>query len=655
MRARTDLLERQRLTPPRSNAAVDSSDPIPDRELIDDASRIGALDGLRALAVAVVVVYHFWPRRLPSGFLGVDVFMVLSGFLITGLLVREHDATGRVRFGAFFGRRFRRLVPALLLLVTTVALWTAAVGAESMFTSVRSQGLAALGYVANWRLVLDGTSYGGAAGDESPLVHLWSLAVEEQFYLCWPPLLVLLLALGRGRHKIAVVAASGGAIASAAVMALMFEPGGDPLRVYYGTDTRAQAFLVGSVAALAAPHLSVRAQRAVAWLGLGTLAALMYAMTTDAPGVLYRGGFGVVAVAAALAVIATTVPGPVSSLLGLRALRGLGRVSYGVYLWHWPAGVLLTPDRVGVDGVALAAVRLAVTALGAGVSWMLLERPLRRWPVRRVVIVGVVMYVGATLALATLPASPPVMFADYKIDRAPTSAVATPSSAPAPSTTAPARASSSLALPSTGTAMIVGDSGMASAAPAFSAALSTAGWRVVDTSYPAVGLTHPETASEGWARQTLDYDIDLTIVMLGGWDVGWVRAHGDDAYRAVADNAVRAFTGAGGKVLWLSVLPGGETDDRNLEHIFGALPGRHPGIVEYLDIESALRAPEGGWPQIFDGRRLRGRDGWHLCPDGAAALTHLTLAHVGLDRPGWDAGDWRVETRYIDPPDVCLP
>ena len=116
------------------------------------------------------------------------------------------------------------------------------------------------------------------------------------------PLLVLLLALGRGRHKIAVVAASGGAIASAAVMALMFDPGGDPLRVYYGTDTRAQAFLVGSVAALAAPHLSVRAQRAVAWLGLGALAALMYAMTTDAPGVLYRGGFGVAAVAAALAV-----------------------------------------------------------------------------------------------------------------------------------------------------------------------------------------------------------------------------------------------------------------------------------------------------------------------------------------------------------------
>ena len=274
MSAATDLLERQLPTPQPPSAAVDVSDPIPGSEASHDASRIGALDGLRALAVVMVLVYHLWPRHLPSGFLGVDVFMVLSGFLITGLLVRERDATGRVRFGAFFGRRFRRLVPAVMLLIATVAVWTSAVGPDSMITSVRSQGLAALGYVANWRLVLDGTSYGGATGDESPLVHLWSLAVEEQFYLCWPPLLVLLLALGRGRHRVAVVAASVGAIASAAVMAMMFEPGGDPLRVYYGTDTRAQAFLVGAVAALAAPHLSVRARRIVAWLGLVALAAL---------------------------------------------------------------------------------------------------------------------------------------------------------------------------------------------------------------------------------------------------------------------------------------------------------------------------------------------------------------------------------------------
>jgi peptidoglycan/LPS O-acetylase OafA/YrhL len=655
MRAATDLLERQLPAASPSDAGIDTANPLPNGEPIGDPSRIGALDGLRALAVAMVVVYHFWPRHLPSGFLGVDVFMVLSGFLITGLLVRERDATGRVHLGAFFGRRFRRLVPAVLLLIATVAVWTAAIGAESTFSAVRSQGLAALGYVANWRLVLDGTSYGAAAGDESPLVHLWSLAVEEQFYLCWPAVLVVLLALGRGSHKVAVAVAGLGALASMVLMALMFEPGGDPFRVYYGTDTRAQAFLIGSVAALAAPHLSGFGQRAVAWLGLGALAALTYLTTTDASDALYRGGFGVVAVVAGLAVVATTVRGPVSSLLDRWALRGIGRVSYGVYLWHWPAAVLLTPDRVGVDGAALGAVRLAVTGLGAGVSWMLLERPLRRWPARRVVIVGVVMYGAAALALAVLPTSPPVMFADYRIDRVPIPEVATPRTAPTASPVARARVLSSLALPPTGTAMIVGDSGMASAAPAFSAALSTAGWRVVDTSFPGIGLTHPEDAREGWAKQVLGYDIDLTIVMLGGWDVGWVRAHGDDAYRAVADDAVRAFTGAGGKVLWLSVLPGGEVDDRDLEHIFGALPGRHPGIVEYLDIESALRAPEGGWPQIVDGHRLRGPDGWHLCPDGAAALTHLTLAHLGLDRPGWDTGDWRFEARYTDPAGVCLP
>jgi hypothetical protein len=123
----------------------------------------------------------------------------------------------------------------------------------------------------------------------------------------------------------------------------------------------------------------------------------------------------------------------------------------------------------------------------------------------------------------------------------------------------------------------------------------------------------------------------------------------------VVDEAVGAFASGGGVVLWLSVLPGGLVDDRELEHVFAELPARHPGRVAYLDVESALRGPDGGWPEVVGGRRLRGPDGWHLCPDGAAAVVQLALAHVGLDRPGWDGGAWRADPGYHDPPGLCDP
>jgi peptidoglycan/LPS O-acetylase OafA/YrhL len=159
--------------------------------------RVGALDGLRAVAVVAVVIYHLSPRLLPSGYLGVDVFMVVSGFLITGLLVREYEHSGGIRLAVFWGRRFRRLVPALVLLLVVVAAWVGFVGPRSLTPSIRTQGLAALFYVSNWKLIASGVTSGGSVGASSPLVHLWSLAVEEQFYLLWPPLLLVLLRIAR--------------------------------------------------------------------------------------------------------------------------------------------------------------------------------------------------------------------------------------------------------------------------------------------------------------------------------------------------------------------------------------------------------------------------------------------------------------------------
>ena len=237
--------------------------PVIDLHTNATASRIGALDGLRAVAVSAVVLYHFSPRALPSGYLGVDVFMVVSGYIVTTLMLRERERTGRIRAGAFWGRRFRRLVPALALMVIVVSalvLWT---GPTTLADTARSQGLASLLYVANWNLIHAGVSYGGALVAGSPFVHLWSLAVEEQFYLVWPVVLIGLLALFRTRRWPVITVAALGAAASVAWMAYLYEPGRDPLRVYYGTDTRAYTFLIGAVAALLAPSLRARGRRVV--------------------------------------------------------------------------------------------------------------------------------------------------------------------------------------------------------------------------------------------------------------------------------------------------------------------------------------------------------------------------------------------------------
>jgi hypothetical protein len=194
---------------------------------------------------------------------------------------------------------------------------------------------------------------------------------------------------------------------------------------------------------------------------------------------------------------------------------------------------------------------------------------------------------------------------------------------------------------------------MASGTPALSAGLQAAGWTVVETAYPGLGLTQPAGVMDRWRAAVREHGVDLTVVMIGGWDVGWVRDHGDDAYRSVIGDAVASFREAGGRVLWLSVLPGGDVDDRSLEHLFAELPARFPDSVDYLDIEASLRAPEGGWPEVVEGRRLRGPDGWHLCPDGAAAVAHAALRHLAIDTPNWDRGSWRANSAYHDPPGLC--
>jgi peptidoglycan/LPS O-acetylase OafA/YrhL len=378
---------------------------------------VPALDGLRGVAVIAVLLHHGQVSWARGGFLGVDVFFVLSGYLITTLLVREQASTGRIELRAFWSRRARRLLPALLAVVTAVAAYAAWLAPSASLGRLRGDALATLGYVANWRFIAAGDSYFDQFTAPSPLRHMWSLAIEEQWYAVWPlvvvGLLVKLRVTATEAFALTVLTATGSALLTVQLGAAT-----DPVRVYYGTDTRAQALLVGGALAFALAARSDRAAEALAGrgarlggvVGLLTLAVLLI-LADGGSRWLYQGGLTVAALAAAGVVVgALAAGGPVSRLLALEPLRLIGVVSYGGYLWHWPIYVLLTPDRLGVSGAALLAVRLVTTLAVAAASYRLIERPIRvgTWRVRvpHAAVAVSVIAVAVVVTTAGAPVDP---------------------------------------------------------------------------------------------------------------------------------------------------------------------------------------------------------------------------------------------------------
>jgi len=299
-----------------------------------------ALDGVRALAVAAVLAFHGGVAALAGGFLGVDAFFVLSGFLITSLLLAERARTGRIDLLAFWGRRARRLLPALLLLVAVVALVARWTMPREELSALRWDALAAVAYVANWRMADRDGDYFAATGTPSPLQHTWSLGIEEQFYLLWPMIVLGVLALAGRRWRGPLLAACViGAAGSWALGAALYRPDAVD-RVYYRTDTRAVALLVGcglAVALSGREAVRSRVRRlviaALATVGAG-MTAVLWATADGGDEWLFDTGLWVAAVAVA-AVIAHVVISPTSAiarLLAVPPLIWLGRISYGVYL-----------------------------------------------------------------------------------------------------------------------------------------------------------------------------------------------------------------------------------------------------------------------------------------------------------------------------------
>jgi peptidoglycan/LPS O-acetylase OafA/YrhL len=679
-----------------------------------------ALNGLRALAVLGVMAYHLQLGWASGGYLGVDLFFVLSGFLITTLLLEEWVGTGRVNLAEFWARRAKRLLPALFVVLVALAAYLVlngalgAPGANGLvdLSGLRGDALATLLYVGNWHSIFAHQSYFAQFSTPSPLQHTWSLAIEEQFYLIWPPVLLLILRRsGRAWRRVGLGVAVAATLASAGLMALLFHPGGDPTRVYYGTDTRLFDLMAGvAVAFLAAarPQPGPAARRALHLAGPAAAAALaVFWVTAGTPQGLprrwmFEGGFLLCAVLAAIVVADARLlqRGPWARLVSIPPLHVLGTISYGVYLWHWPIFVYLTAARTGWSTAPLDVVRIAATLVAATASYYLVERPIRQKKLRGAIRFGLAPLAGVATAAALVIATVPAVADPSAV--ATTAKVAPPSGATA--TVAGAggyQGQVPIALPA-GTdlspahplrVMLLGDSVMHDASFAITAALQATGEAAVTTTtIDGFGLTTSTDWPTSIPRLIALHHPQL-IIGSWSWDNGGPSKpnalHQSAAYTALLRRAVQVMLAPGdgvdgvvftqfpiaGKVESSGHVASAAADKVRTEGIDAwnavatTMATDFPGRVMYLPVASSLlldgrystwlppvghpRAPSDQWI------RVRKLDTVHLCPEGSARyaraiLTDLTAILALAPAPAsWSQGAWTTDPDYNDPPGAC--
>ena len=474
-------------------------------------SHIRGLDGIRALSVLAIIAFHTGLNSVPGGFYGVDSFFVLSGFLITSLLVREWNGTGTIRLRRFWAGRARRLLPALFLLIAVIGIVLAVVPEVLATPNILGDALSTMFYVSNWYSIHNGVTYFSLSTQPSPLLHTWSLAIEEQFYLVWPLVVLSVLKLGTSRrsnrssrsrrssragerHAVDVLGGGQlllvgpppvdddpawtrrrrlhvlfavailGSFGSALLMAVL-APNGYTTRAYYGTDTRAQALLVGAAIAIgltlwkdgSARRWFRRLAGALALAGVAGTAAL-WATTSETSTFAFSGGFMVASLAAGAVVLgcASAPRSLVVRLLELPPLPQWGRISYGVYLWYWPVLLVMTGQRLHWGVYPLFLARVGVTVAIAALSYDLVEMPVRRGALKRWRS-WVAAPIGASLAISAVFISTlvPVGAAELQGSQlavagpSTTTSTVAPASAPAPG--APAPGASAAGAPTTTT------------------------------------------------------------------------------------------------------------------------------------------------------------------------------------------------------------
>ena len=344
---------------------------------------VAGLDGIRAVAVACVIAYHLGARWAPGGMLGVGIFFTLSGYLITDILMAQWRRHGNLGLKTFWRRRARRLLPALFVMLAVVSIWVALFDAAEL-SKVRGQVIAAAFYVSNWYTIAQHGSYFARFANPLPLDHLWSLAIEEQFYLLWPWLLGIGIWVARSRTRLTLMTLGGAAI-SLWLMGHLYHPGYDPTRVYEGTDTRAFALLIGAAMAIqwpsttAAKGVRLPVRNALEVIGLiGLIGAFLLVWQTGVfSHFLYPWGFFLLSVCSVAMIAAVAVPSTLfGAVMGSRPLRWIGVRSYGIYLWQWPIIVLTAPSH-GAIPLSTAALDVVATLVVAAASWRFIEDPIR--------------------------------------------------------------------------------------------------------------------------------------------------------------------------------------------------------------------------------------------------------------------------------------
>ncbi len=631
-----------------------------------------ALDGLRAGAVLAVLAYHLDAPWARGGYLGVDIFFVLSGYLITGLLVDEVEQSGRVDLVAFWSRRLRRLLPALVVTIAVLlawALWWADPVARARF---RGDGLASLLYVANWRFINTDASYFDSFASGNPLTHLWSLAIEEQFYLVWPIVLIGLTRVARTPERVRRFLAIGcgvGVIVSAALMAGLYS-GGDASRVYYGTDTHAFGLLIGALGSVL-PH-PLRFRRPAALASLASLLALVGAIVflRDDSAFAYRGGIALAALCALPLVMGASVPGLVRQVFSWKPLVQIGRVSYGLYLWHWPVIIVLDESETGWNGPALLILRLAVIAGLTTLSFLLIEQPIRQRRVARSVITAgpAALTCGALLAvgLFSVDASPTVYASPIDISSLTSTTVGAAEGSDVLAATVeapPARPAVFVVGDSTGAALLLGlpDAGedigvdvipgavVPGAADTFCPLdLSTGELRLADGSTTS-GVIDPLCDwSQMWPTVLDHLDVQVSLMVFGMWDSfsrrvdgQWLEA-GSASWRdhMVSQTicAISVLSSEGARVGILLVPPSPNLPEANaaaLNEVYAEAVAALPDRSFLVDVGDEVTAhPDWRW------------DGTHYTPEGADELAPTVLNEVrNAVRQG------PIETR--EPPPWC--
>ncbi len=648
--------------------------------------RVLALDGLRGLAVIGVLFFH--DGRLSGGFLGVDLFFALSGFLITGLLIDEVRRTGTVNVLRFWERRFRRLLPAVLALLVAVVPMMYLWGSPPQLSSAKHAVIPALLYVANWHEIFQGADYWALFTDPSPLTHLWSLAVEQQFYVVWPALFLL---VSRVRRWLFTMTAACVAIiiTSGALMWVLYDPA-NPNRAYEGTDTRASSILLGALLALIGlPAIIERLGRGdgsrfhprrvalelFQWTIVAAIAWSWFTVDGATSSGLAHGGFLLHSAGGALlaATLATSWPTTLQRVLTIAPLRGAGAVSYGWYLWHWPIYILLTSEHTGWHGWALTGARWSASLAAAVASYYLIESPIRRrqWmATNRMALAGLAVAVVAiigTVVLAPTLTTKVASFDPRTIGLPTTTAAPIATSTTIPGdTTVPGNTTvaptSTLPRRSIHSVMWEGDSVAFDSAPGVLAAFQAAGLTASYHGFVGTGIT-PRKGVDTHAifiQPVLDEHPDVVMLQFSGWDSDFPEAEQQAAFTTYTD----AILGSGAALVFVTMPPGDPakvtTDYAYMLGLAQDLHRTRPNDVFVLDANQQLWGTF-AYDITGDGVPDRKKDGVHVCPQGSALLGNwlvyqfadLFAGVTPAPAADWAGGTWTSEPRFNNPAGTC--